>query len=143
MTCTTLAFFCNRMSLLLLLAAFLIHGASMPALAQQKFATSEVSVNYQDADIRTVLQDIADQVEQTIVISQALNGRISLNLTNVSLDQALAQALAEFKNFRVIKMGNSISVLPIVVQSSQNEETNKLGNTGVYRSMESIGVTKP
>ena len=136
-------FFCIRMGLPLLLTAFLIYGASSPASAQQQSEAPKISVSYQNADIRAVLQDIADQAGQTIEISKALNGRVSLNLTNASLDQALTQAMKGFKNFRAITMGNKISVLPIASQSSQNEKMKKLGNTDVYRSMESIGVTKP
>jgi type II secretory pathway component HofQ len=140
MTMSRTGFFCIRPNLLLLLVAFLICGADSPALAQQESGTPKINVNYQDADLRTVLRDIADQAGKKIVIGKDLNGRISLNLTNASLDQALTQALTGVKNFKAIIMGEDIHVLPIAAQSETNK---KVGNTSIYRSIERTKVTHP
>jgi len=134
------------LSLSLLLAAFLIWGASNPAFAQQKPEAPKISINCQDEDLTVVLQDIARQAGREIYIPEALSGRrVTLNFSDVSTNQALKQAMAGIKDFMPLDISDKIQILPVAARSSQAEsdEMNKIGNTGVYRSMESTTVTNP
>ena len=57
------------------------------------YADDHLSFNFQDIEVRTVLQLIADVTDQNLVASDAVSGRITLRLQNVPWDQALELVL--------------------------------------------------
>ena len=48
-----------------------------------------MTLNFQDIDVRSVLQLLADTSGQNIVVSDSVTGNLTLRLQNVPWDQAL------------------------------------------------------
>ena len=60
------------------------------ALDERKEYTGErLTLNFQDIDVRAVLQLLADTSSQNIVVSDSVQGSVTLRLQNVPWDQAL------------------------------------------------------
>src|SRR5574337_918186 len=56
---------------------------------QQQFSGQKISLNFQNIDIRAVLQILADASGKNIVVSDSVHGNITLRLQDVPWDQAL------------------------------------------------------
>lgn len=63
--------------------------AEQAARPKQQFTGERLSLNFQDIEIRSVLQLIADFTSLNIVVSDAVAGSITLRLKNVPWDQAM------------------------------------------------------
>ena len=147
MTKPRLAFFVVRLSLLLLLSAFICGGGNQ-ALAQiKKDAPAKISLNHRDAELRTVLEDIAAQIGKKLISNDSISGRVTLELTDVPWEQAVNQALAQAgqSNVKAFAFGDELYVLPVAAQSqsSTSNDHKQIGNTEVYRSIERIDVITP
>lgn len=75
---------------------FIIEVVPLSANAQasqkaqkMRFTGEKISLNFQDIPIRSVLQLIADFTNTNMVISDAVNGNVTLHLEDVPWDQAL------------------------------------------------------
>jgi type IV pilus assembly protein PilQ len=53
------------------------------------YTGERLSLNFQDIEVRSVLQLIADFTDLNIVVSDSVTGNITLRLRNVPWDQAL------------------------------------------------------
>jgi len=82
---------------------------------QNKFAYvgEKLSLNFQDIEVRSVLQLIADFTELNLVASDTVSGSITLRLENVPWDQALAIVL-KAKGLDKRQEGNVLMVAPAV-----------------------------
>jgi type IV pilus assembly protein PilQ len=80
---------------------------------QSKFAYvgEKLSLNFQDIEVRSVLQLIADFTELNLVASDTVSGSITLRLDNVPWDQALAIVL-KAKGLDKRREGNVLMVAP-------------------------------
>ncbi len=80
---------------------------------KQKFPYSgeKLSLNFQDIEVRSVLQLIADFTSLNLVASDTVEGRITLRLQNVPWDQALDLVL-KTKGLDKRKIGNVLLVAP-------------------------------
>lgn len=80
---------------------------------QNKFAYvgEKLSLNFQDIEVRSVLQLIADFTELNLVASDTVRGSITLRLENVPWDQALAIVL-KAKGLDKRQEGNVLMVAP-------------------------------
>jgi type IV pilus assembly protein PilQ len=58
-------------------------------LERQEFVGERLSLNFQDIEVRSVLQLLADFTDLNIVVSDSVTGNITLRLNNVPWDQAL------------------------------------------------------
>ncbi|HSM28720.1 MAG TPA: AMIN domain-containing protein, partial [Thioalkalivibrio sp.] len=58
-------------------------------LEREEFIGERLSLNFQDIEVRSVLQLLADFTDQNIVVSDSVGGNITLRLNNVPWDQAL------------------------------------------------------
>jgi type IV pilus assembly protein PilQ len=56
---------------------------------RQEFIGERLSLNFQDIEVRSVLQLLADFTDLNIVVSDSVTGNITLRLNNVPWDQAL------------------------------------------------------
>jgi type IV pilus assembly protein PilQ len=56
---------------------------------RQEFVGERLSLNFQDIEVRSVLQLLADFTDLNIVVSDSVTGNITLRLNNVPWDQAL------------------------------------------------------
>ena len=68
-------------------------------------------MNFQDIEVRSVLQLIADFTGLNLVASDTVGGRITLRLQNVPWDQALELVL-KTKGLDQRKVGNVLLVAP-------------------------------
>ncbi len=57
--------------------------------APRQFSGPNISFDFKDADIKNVLRLIADISGRNMIISEAVNGRVTLKLDNIPLDEAL------------------------------------------------------
>ncbi len=80
---------------------------------KSKFAYvgEKLSLNFQDIEVRSVLQLIADFTELNLVASDTVSGSITLRLENVPWDQALAIVL-KAKGLDKRQVGNVLMVAP-------------------------------
>ncbi|WP_044870833.1 type IV pilus secretin PilQ [Pseudomonas sp. LFM046] len=95
----------------------------------QRFAYSgeKLSLNFQDIDVRSVLQLIADFTDLNLVASDTVQGNITLRLQNVPWDQALDLVL-KTKGLDKRKVGNVLLVAPadeIAARERQELESQK------------------
>ena len=58
-------------------------------LEREEFTGERLSLNFQDIEVRSVLQLLADFTDVNIVVSDSVGGNITLRLNNVPWDQAL------------------------------------------------------
>jgi type IV pilus assembly protein PilQ len=85
-----------------------------PKLIQKKkkvFKGEKLSLTFQDIEVRSVLQLLADFTDKNIVVSDTVEGSITLRLKDVPWDQALDIVL-ETKNLAMRENGNVIWVAP-------------------------------
>jgi len=80
--------------------------------AEEKVYTGErLTLNFQDIDVRPLLQLLADTSGQNIVVSDSVKGRVTLRLQNVPWDQALDIVLRT-KGLDMRRKDNVILVAP-------------------------------
>lgn len=75
------------------------------------FNGEKLSLNFQDIEVRAVLQLLADFTNKNIVVSDSVNGNITVRLKDVPWDQALDIVL-ESKNLGMRENGSVIWVAP-------------------------------
>lgn len=75
------------------------------------FTGEKLSLNFQDIEVRSVLQLIADFTELNLVASDTVGGRITLRLQNVPWDQAL-DLILKTKGLDKRKIGNVMLIAP-------------------------------
>src|SRR5688572_16373761 len=86
--------------------------ATAAVAEKDKVYTGErLTLNFQDIDVRPVLQLLADTSGQNIVVSDSVKGRVTLRLQNVPWDQALDIVL-KTKGLDMRRKGNVILVAP-------------------------------
>lgn len=76
-----------------------------------RFTGDKLSLNFQDIEVRAVLQIIADVTELNLVASDTVQGKITLRLANVPWDQALELVL-KTKGLDKRREGNVLMVAP-------------------------------
>lgn len=74
---------------------------------EREYEGSRITLNFQDIQVRSVLQLIADVSDLNMVVSDSVSGALTLRLTNVPWDQALDIVL-ETKNLDMRRSGNVI-----------------------------------
>ncbi|MBP8770251.1 MAG: type IV pilus secretin PilQ family protein [Thiopseudomonas sp.] len=91
------------------------------------YTGEKLSLNFQDIDVRSVLQLIADFTDLNLVASDTVQGNITLRLQNVPWDQALDLVL-KTKGLDKRKIGNVLLVAPadeIAARERQEMEAQK------------------
>lgn len=91
------------------------------------YTGEKLSLNFQDIDIRSVLQIIADVTDMNLVVSDTVSGNITLRLKNVPWDQALELVL-KTKSLDKRITGNVMMIAPAAEIAERERfeiETNK------------------
>lgn len=91
------------------------------------YVGDKLSLNFQDIDVRSVLQLIADFTDLNLVASDTVSGKITLRLQNVPWDQAL-DLILKTKGLDKRQEGNVLMVAPaaeIAERERQEIESNK------------------
>ncbi|MGQ0428542.1 MAG: type IV pilus secretin PilQ [Gammaproteobacteria bacterium] len=90
-------------------------------LSREKQYTGErLTLNFQDIDVRPLLQLLADTSGQNIVVSDTVKGRVTLRLQNVPWDQALDIVL-KTKGLDMRRRDNVILVAPQAELAAQEK----------------------
>ena len=94
----------------------LSQSAQAQQAAKKQYGGQKISLNFQSIDIRAVLQILADASGKNIVVSDAVNGNITLRLQDVPWDQALdiilhtkGLATREYGNVMMVGTASEIS----------------------------------
>jgi len=99
--------------------------AEKEAVAKAKFPYTgdKLSLNFQDIDVRDVLQILADFTEFNMVATDAVGGKVTLHLNDVPWDQAL-ELILKSKGLGQRKAGNVVWIAPIaeITKLEQQEE---------------------
>lgn len=74
-----------------------------------KYYGSEISIQTKDADIRDVINFIADQSGVNLIVSDEVNGKVSLKLRKVPWDQALVTVMRA-KGLGYVRQGNVLRI---------------------------------
>ena len=89
--------------------------AILSAAEKQKnefaFKGERLSLNFQNIEVRAVLQLIADFTDKNLITSDTVTGNVTLRLKNVPWDQAL-DIILRSKGLAMIEDGNVISIAP-------------------------------
>jgi type IV pilus assembly protein PilQ len=75
------------------------------------FKGERLSLNFQNIEVRAVLQLIADFTDLNLITSDTVKGNVTLRLKNVPWDQAL-DIILRSKGLAMVKDGNVISIAP-------------------------------
>ncbi len=88
---------------------------------EQQYFGKKISLDFQDADIRSILRIIADVSGLNIVAGEDVNGRMTVKLINVPWDQAL-DVILKTKKLGMERQGNIIRVAPSSTLTSERQE---------------------
>ena len=88
-----------------------IESSGLPSNQNKSFKGNKVSLDFQDVDVRTVLQILAKESGMNIVASDSVTGKMTLTLKDVPWDQAL-HLVMQARNLDMRKTGNVINVAP-------------------------------
>lgn len=105
----------------------LSEGEKKARLNEFTYVGERISLNFQDIEVRAVLQLIADFTDLNLVASDTVSGNITLRLQNVPWDQALELVLRT-KGLDSRRVGNVLMVAPaaeIAERELQEIESNK------------------
>jgi len=84
------------------------------------YSGDRLTLNFQDIEVRSVLQLLADFTDINMVASDSIQGNITLRLKNVPWDQAL-DIILKTKGLSKRKVGNVIMVAPTPEIAAQEE----------------------
>ena len=111
----------------LVLAVGQTHNTSTQGLGSRSqvqptvYRGEKLSLNFQDIDVRSVLQILADVTDLNLVVSDTVQGNITLRLQSVPWDQALDLVL-QAKGLDKRKVGNVLWVGPADEISSRERQ---------------------
>ncbi|MCC6158030.1 MAG: type IV pilus secretin PilQ [Deltaproteobacteria bacterium] len=130
----------NRMTPASWIAAILLAAFLCPAVAsaqeegyvplsgefaEKQYFGKKITMDYQDAEIKSVLRVISEVSGMNIVTGDDVVGKVTIKLQNVPWDQAL-DVILQTKKLGMIQEGNIIRVAP--QQTLQAESTQKLAS---------------
>jgi type IV pilus assembly protein PilQ len=95
-------------------------NANQPGLGPKTFTGERLTLKFQDIEVRPLLQLLADFTNNNIVVSDSVQGRISLRLDNVPWDQALDLILTT-KGLAMRKNGNVMFIAPTAEIAAQEK----------------------
>ncbi|HFC1307873.1 TPA: type IV pilus secretin PilQ [Neisseria gonorrhoeae] len=75
------------------------------------FTGRKISLDFQDVEIRTILQILAKESGMNIVASDSVNGKMTLSLKDVPWDQAL-DLVMQARNLDMRQQGNIVNIAP-------------------------------
>lgn len=102
-----------------------------------KYAGEKLSLNFQNIDVRSVLQVISDFTNFNIITSDSVSGNLTLRLKDVPWDQAL-EIILQAKGLDMRKNGNVIWIAPAdelaAREKSELESKAQIGDLEPVRS---------
>ena len=112
--------------LILLISDKVIKTAQQRSIDKSLFKGDLLDLNFQDIEVRDVLELIADFKSLNLVASDSVQGKITLNLNKVPWDQAL-DIIMRSKGLDMRKQGNILLIAPIeeIAEREQKEIESK------------------
>ena len=112
--------------LILLISDKVITTAQQRSIDKSLFKGDLLDLNFQDIEVRDVLELIADFKSLNLVASDSVQGKITLNLNKVPWDQAL-DIIMRSKGLDMRKQGNILLIAPIeeIAEREQKEIDSK------------------
>ncbi|MDD2892370.1 MAG: type IV pilus secretin PilQ family protein [Halothiobacillaceae bacterium] len=89
-------------------------------LAPKSFTGERLTLKFQDIEVRPLLQLLADFTNQNIVVSDSVQGKMSLRLDNVPWDQALDLILTT-RGLAMRQNGNVMFIAPVAEIAAQEK----------------------
>lgn len=89
-------------------------------LTSEIYQGKKLSLDFQDIDVRSVLQVFADFTGLNVVVGDSVGGRISIRLKDVPWDEAL-DTILRVKNLGKRQIGNTIWIAPLDEMRAQEE----------------------
>ncbi len=86
-----------------------VREESLPALTRQTEA-KKISLDFRDTDLRVVFRKIAEEANLNIAVSDAVQGEITLRLTDVPWDQAL-DLILQTRRLAKVQEGNTLVIM--------------------------------
>lgn len=96
----------------------------------KKFTGRKISLDFQDVDVRTILQILAKESGTNIIASDRVNGKMTLTLNDVPWDQALDVVLDTQQLF-MKQQGNVINIITKDEQLRQEQTASENQNKGL------------
>ena len=87
-----------------------------------QYSGDRLSLNFQDIDVRAILQLLADFTGLNLVVSDTVRGTVTLRLKNVPWDQALDMILRT-KGLSMRQTGDVIMIAPTLEIVAQENLT--------------------
>src|SRR6185503_9919168 len=94
----------------------------------QRFYGKPISLQVKDADVRDVVNFLAEESGANIVMSDEVGGKISLKLRKIPWDQALV-TLMRSKGLGYVRQGNVLRISSLKALQVETEAANKLIDT--------------
>lgn len=91
----------------------------------QQFYGRPISLQVKDADVRDVVNFLAEESGANIVMSDDVDGKISLKLRRVPWDQALVTVMRS-KNLGYVRQGNVLRISTLKSLQAETESANKI-----------------
>ncbi len=95
-----------------------VSDSSIPTLSDSK--SDKVTFNFQNIDVRALLQLLSDFSGYNILVSDSVTGSMSIKLNNVPWDQAL-QIILTTKGLGMRRDGNVIRIAPVGELDAMNK----------------------
>ena len=86
----------------------------------KKFIGRRISLDFQDVDVRTILQILAKESGTNIIASDRVTGTMTISLKNVPWDQALDLVL-DSRDLHMTQQGNVINIITRTEQSEKEQ----------------------
>lgn len=99
----------------------------LPGDSKKKYTGEPLSLNFQDIEVRAVLQLIGDFTDTNIVVSDEVAGSITLRLNNVPWDQAL-DIILQTKGLSKQQNGDVIYIAPSSVIAKNKQDAYAVAN---------------
>ncbi len=91
----------------------------------QRFFGRGISMQFKDADVRDVINFVAEESGANIVMSDDVTGKISLKLRKIPWDQALVTVMRA-KSLGYTRQGNVLRISTLASLQSETEAANKI-----------------
>ena len=88
-----------------------VESKGLSGNANKSFSGRKISLDFQDIEVRTILQILAKESGINIVASDTVNGKMTLSLKDVPWDQAL-DLVMQARNLDMRRQGNIINIAP-------------------------------
>ena len=110
-----------------LLALSRSHPVAPPPIEAAKplYTGEPISLNFQDIEVRTVLQLLADFTEFNLIVSDSVQGNMTLNLQDVPWDQAL-DVVIKSKDLGKRMEGNVLLVAPFDEMAARERQAQEV-----------------